>query len=169
MLGDRPGAGSRAPQVIAYWLTSSSIARQAASLSTWGAGKSGIPCARLTASYFSGLDRHAADHALGEPRRLLRDQRKLHQLTTHDRGHTGTLQTGHQNPPYPPFVMGDGDFAADPRNNSRTNGNQRQQIMARIEPGTKNQIRHPNLTFPSDGPLTVNISDEPFSLPSRSG
>jgi hypothetical protein len=33
---------------------------------------------------------------------------------------------GHRNPPYPPFARGDGDFAADSRNNSRTNGNQGQ-------------------------------------------
>ena len=41
----RPGV----PQVIAYWLTSSCMARQAASLSSPGAGKSGKPCARLIA------------------------------------------------------------------------------------------------------------------------
>ena len=35
--------------MIAYWLMSSSIARQAASLISRGAGKSGIPCARLIA------------------------------------------------------------------------------------------------------------------------
>ncbi len=29
-------------------------------------------------------------------------------------------------PLYPPFARGDGDFAAGPQNNSRTNGNQRQ-------------------------------------------
>jgi hypothetical protein len=38
-----------APQVIAYWLTSASIARRAASLISSGAGKSGKPCDRLTA------------------------------------------------------------------------------------------------------------------------
>ncbi len=38
-----------APQVTAYWLMSSSIARHAASLITRGAAKSGIPCARLIA------------------------------------------------------------------------------------------------------------------------
>src|SRR5271157_3376109 len=36
---------------------------------------------------------------------------------------------------YPPFVKGDGDFAADPRNNSRTNGNQRQSQLF-ITPGS---------------------------------
>ena len=40
---------SGAPQVMAYWLTSASIARQAAALISAGAGKSGIPWARLTA------------------------------------------------------------------------------------------------------------------------
>src|SRR5882672_1527111 len=35
------------PQVIAYWFTSASIARFAASLSAAGAGKFGKPCARL--------------------------------------------------------------------------------------------------------------------------
>src|SRR3990170_1144529 len=35
---------------MAYWLISASIARQAASLSSDGAAKSGKPCARLTAS-----------------------------------------------------------------------------------------------------------------------
>jgi hypothetical protein len=43
---------SRAPQVIAYWLTSSAMARRAASLTSSGAGKSGNPCDRLTAPYF---------------------------------------------------------------------------------------------------------------------
>ena len=38
-----------APQVIAYWLTSSWIARDAASLSSGGQAKSGKPWARLTA------------------------------------------------------------------------------------------------------------------------
>ena len=42
-----------APQVMAYWLMSASMARQAAALSSAGAGKSGIPCARFTASYFA--------------------------------------------------------------------------------------------------------------------
>ena len=37
--------------MIGYWLKSSSIARQAAALISGGAGKSGIPCARLIASY----------------------------------------------------------------------------------------------------------------------
>src|SRR5579864_2448369 len=41
------------PCVIAYWLYSSSIARLAASLITAGAGKSGNPCARLTAPVLS--------------------------------------------------------------------------------------------------------------------
>ena len=40
----------RAPHVIAYWLTSASIASTAACLTSAGAGKSGKPCARLTAS-----------------------------------------------------------------------------------------------------------------------
>src|SRR4051812_21944718 len=40
---------SAAPQVMAYWLTSPSMARQAAALTSIGAGKSGIPWARLTA------------------------------------------------------------------------------------------------------------------------
>ena len=48
MLGDRLAQLVR-PQVIAYWLMSSSMARQAASLISAGAGKSGIPCARFTA------------------------------------------------------------------------------------------------------------------------
>src|SRR5438309_1012674 len=38
---------------MAYWLTSASIARQAAALTSAGAGKSGIPCARFTAPYFA--------------------------------------------------------------------------------------------------------------------
>ena len=38
-----------APQVIAYWLMSARIARQAASLISSGHGKSGNPCARFTA------------------------------------------------------------------------------------------------------------------------
>src|SRR5881296_4088042 len=38
-----------APQVIAYWFTSSRIARAAASFSTSGAGKLGNPWARLMA------------------------------------------------------------------------------------------------------------------------
>src|SRR5713101_4858178 len=41
------------PCVIAYWLYSSSIARLAASLIAAGAGKSGNPCARLTAPVLS--------------------------------------------------------------------------------------------------------------------
>src|SRR5207245_7694251 len=40
----------RAPQVMAYWLTSARIAATAASLTSAGAGKSGKPCARFTAS-----------------------------------------------------------------------------------------------------------------------
>src|SRR3990172_3279787 len=36
------------PQVIAYWWKSPSMARWAASSSSRGGGKSGIPCARLT-------------------------------------------------------------------------------------------------------------------------
>src|SRR5437899_2998188 len=39
----------RAPQVIAYWLTSASMARRAASFTSRGAGKSGNPCERFTA------------------------------------------------------------------------------------------------------------------------
>src|SRR6266536_584740 len=39
-----------APQVIAYWLTSASIAALAAALSSGGHGKSGNPCDRLIAS-----------------------------------------------------------------------------------------------------------------------
>ena len=39
----------RAPHVMAYWLTSASIASTAARLTSSGAGKSGNPCARLTA------------------------------------------------------------------------------------------------------------------------
>src|SRR6266513_3777174 len=43
--------GSRAaPQVMAYWLTSSRIARAAASFRTSGQGKLGKPCERLMAS-----------------------------------------------------------------------------------------------------------------------
>ena len=38
-----------APQVMAYWFTSSRIARAAASFSTSGQGKLGNPCARLIA------------------------------------------------------------------------------------------------------------------------
>src|SRR5437667_1628553 len=38
-----------APQVMAYWLMSARIAREAASLMTSGAGKLGKPCARLMA------------------------------------------------------------------------------------------------------------------------
>ncbi len=41
----------RAPQVTAYWLTSSAMARHAASLSACGAGKSGNPCDRFTPPY----------------------------------------------------------------------------------------------------------------------
>ena len=37
------------PQVMAYWLMSAWMAAAAASLSTWGAGKFGKPCARLMA------------------------------------------------------------------------------------------------------------------------
>jgi len=37
-------------QVMAYWFKSASIAARAASLISAGAGKSGNPCARLTAS-----------------------------------------------------------------------------------------------------------------------
>ena len=37
------------PQVTAYWLMSCSIAATAAALTCAGAGKSGKPCARLTA------------------------------------------------------------------------------------------------------------------------
>src|SRR4051794_23007912 len=40
---------SRAPQVIAYWLTSSAIACMATRLMSSGAAKSGKPCERLTA------------------------------------------------------------------------------------------------------------------------
>src|SRR4051812_41229712 len=40
---------SGAPHVIAYWLTSASIAALAASFSSVGHGKSGKPCARFTA------------------------------------------------------------------------------------------------------------------------
>src|SRR5437762_14327834 len=39
----------RAPQVIAYWLTSPSIARRAASFTSAGAAKSGKPWERFTA------------------------------------------------------------------------------------------------------------------------
>src|SRR6266516_1113744 len=39
-----------APQVIAYWFTSASIAALAASFSSGGHGKSGNPCDRLIAS-----------------------------------------------------------------------------------------------------------------------
>src|SRR5208282_1264325 len=40
---------SRAPQVMAYWLTSAAMAWRAASLISAGAGKSGNPCAMLIA------------------------------------------------------------------------------------------------------------------------
>src|SRR6185369_5119216 len=43
----------RAPQVTANWLTSATIAAQAASLIAAGAGKSGKPCDRLTPPYKS--------------------------------------------------------------------------------------------------------------------
>src|SRR5216684_5620839 len=43
---------SFAPQVIAYWLTSSAMACIATRLMSSGAGKSGKPCERLTAPYF---------------------------------------------------------------------------------------------------------------------
>src|SRR5205823_11233062 len=43
---------SRAPQVIAYWFTSASIACMAARLISAGAAKSGKPCDRLTAPCF---------------------------------------------------------------------------------------------------------------------
>src|SRR5437762_12052918 len=43
---------SFAPQVIAYWLTSSAIACIATRLMSSGAAKSGNPCERLTAPYF---------------------------------------------------------------------------------------------------------------------
>src|SRR5437764_4608765 len=43
---------SFAPQVIAYWLTSSAIACIATRLMSSGAAKSGKPCDRLTAPYF---------------------------------------------------------------------------------------------------------------------
>ena len=42
-----------APQVIAYWLISASMASAAARLSASGAGKSGYPWARLMASWRS--------------------------------------------------------------------------------------------------------------------
>ena len=45
-------AVSFAPQVMAYWLMSSAMAWRAASLTSADAGKSGNPCARLTASCF---------------------------------------------------------------------------------------------------------------------
>jgi hypothetical protein len=48
-LAAMPSRNALAPQVMAYWWTSSSIARFAASLSSWGQGTSGKPCARLTA------------------------------------------------------------------------------------------------------------------------
>jgi hypothetical protein len=44
---------SLAPHVIAYWLTSSPMARAAARLRSSGAGKSGNPCERLTAPCLS--------------------------------------------------------------------------------------------------------------------
>ncbi len=40
-----------APHVMAYWLMSSRMAWQAASLISAGAAKSGKPCARFTASW----------------------------------------------------------------------------------------------------------------------
>src|SRR5258708_39098775 len=43
---------SFAPQVIAYWFTSSAIACIATRLTSSGAAKSGNPCERLTAPYF---------------------------------------------------------------------------------------------------------------------
>src|SRR2546421_5513473 len=43
---------SFAPQVIAYWFTSSAIACIATRLTSSGAAKSGKPCERLTAPYF---------------------------------------------------------------------------------------------------------------------
>src|SRR5215213_9514786 len=42
---------SFAPQVTAYWFTSSLMAAAAARLRSSGAGKSGNPCERLTAPY----------------------------------------------------------------------------------------------------------------------
>ena len=61
---------SRAPQVIAYWLTSASMAAFAASLSSDGHGKSGKPWARLTAPCACGEAGHVADDRLGERFRL---------------------------------------------------------------------------------------------------
>src|SRR5215470_2659577 len=66
----------RAPQVIAYWLTSVSMARRAASLTSSGAAKSGKPCERLTAPWswarrvISRITDSVKRPALSEARRL---------------------------------------------------------------------------------------------------
>ena len=51
----------------------------------------------------------------------------------------------HQNPLYPPFARGDGDFAADSRNNSRTNGNEGQPQLF-IAPASP-PLSHPGLVL----------------------
>ena len=56
-----------APQVIAYWLRSSSTASATASLSSGGQAKSGKPWARLTAPAADGQPVHLADDRFGEP------------------------------------------------------------------------------------------------------
>ena len=64
VLGDRL-AQAGPPQVMAYWLMSSSMAPQASALIAASQGKSGKPWARFTAPYFRARP-SAADHALGE-------------------------------------------------------------------------------------------------------
>src|SRR4029453_18899565 len=49
----RASRSGLAPQVIAYWLMSDVMARQAASLIAAGAAKSGYPCERLMAPCFA--------------------------------------------------------------------------------------------------------------------
>ena len=45
-----------------------------------GGGEVGHPLGQVHGAVLGGLDRHPADHALGEPRRLVREQGELHRV-----------------------------------------------------------------------------------------
>src|SRR5205807_3479217 len=90
---------SFAPQVIAYWFTSSAIACIATRLMSSGAAKSGKPCERFTAPYFIAsrvisrmtdsvkrlaLREMRRDEIAGELMKLATDEHELEQIRTRD-------------------------------------------------------------------------------------
>ena len=68
------------PQVIAYWLTSVFDRATGGLFDLARRREIGHSLRQIDCAVLARLDRHAPDHALGEPRRLVRDQGQLHRL-----------------------------------------------------------------------------------------